>query len=189
MLKTLIKAIQAILVVCGLLSAAVVNAQETAYKINPGDILLISVWKESELQREVVVRPDGGISFPLAGDMPASGHSVQELREELGSRLKKYIPEPFVDVAVKRLNGNTIYVIGKVNRPGAFPMEHRMDVMQALALAGGLNTFASANNIKIIRRDASAKQMVFKFRYSQVADGENLQQNIILKSGDTVVVP
>lgn len=167
---------------------AVVSSSDTTYTVNPGDVLNIQVWKEQDLQSDVIVRPDGGISFPLVGDMAVRDMSVAQLQQEIAKRLKKYIPDPVVTVAAKRLAGSRVYVIGKVRSPGVFPMEQYVDVMQALAMAGGLTPFAATGKIKILRRQAN-KQDVFMFDYADVEDGEHLEQNLILKSGDIVVVP
>lgn len=160
-----------------------------AYRIQPGDLLLISVWKEADLQAEVLVRPDGGLSFPLAGDQIAEGRTIDELRNSLVEKLKKFIPDPVVTVAVRALGGNRIYVVGKVNRPGEFPFSRPLDVMQSLSLAGGATSFADLNDIRILRREEDGKQIVLAFRYEDVARGRHLDQNVLLKSGDTVVVP
>ena len=159
------------------------------YRIQPGDVLMVSVWKEQDLLAEVLVRPDGGMSFPLVGDVRASGRTVEELRSLVDERLAKFIPDPSVTVAVKQIGGNRIYVLGKVTRPGEFPFSRPIDVMQALSLAGGATSFASLDDIQILRRDASGKQTARRFRYSDVERGRGLEQNILLKSGDTVVVP
>ncbi len=162
-------------------------AVSAAYAVNPGDVLTIQVWKEPDLQSEVIVRPDNGISFPLVGDMNVRDMSVVQIQLEIAQRLKKYIPDPVVTVAAKRLSGSRVYVIGKVRNPGVFPMDQYVDVMQALTLAGGLTPYASTS-IKVLRRD-SDKQVVLKFDYSDVEKGKHLEQNLILKSGDVVVVP
>lgn len=158
------------------------------YQIGPGDVLNISVWKEEGLQQEVLIRPDGGMSFPLAGDVMAGGKSVAELQAVLTNKIKRYIPDPVVTVSVRQIQNNKIFVVGKVNRPGEFVATHYVDVMQALAMAGGLNAYASSNNIKILRRiDGKVRSM--EFEYDDVASGSQLQQNILLNSGDVVVVP
>lgn len=164
------------------------TGNETAYRVNPGDLLSIQVWKEQDMQADVIVRPDGGITFPLVGDINTNNMSLTQLQQEITTRLKKYIPEPVVTVAAKRLAGSRIYVLGRVRNPGVYPMEQYVDVMQALAMAGGLTPFASTGDIKILRRQSS-NQVVYKFDYSDVEAGENLNQNLILKSGDVVVVP
>jgi len=159
-----------------------------AYKIGPGDVLNVSVWKEEGLEKEVLIRPDGGMSFPLAGDLQAGGKSVAELTDLLIKKISRYIPDPVVTVAVKQIQNNKIFVVGKVNRPGEFVATHYVDVMQALAMAGGLNAYASSNNIKILRR-VNGKVQSMPFEYGDVSSGDNLEQNIILDSGDVVVVP
>ncbi|HTP40130.1 MAG TPA: polysaccharide biosynthesis/export family protein [Steroidobacteraceae bacterium] len=158
------------------------------YRIQPGDVLTVSVWKEAELQADVVVRPDGGVSFPLSGDMQAAGGTVEDLRHLIDERLRKYIPDPVVTVAVKAPAGNRFYVVGKVNHPGEFLLSRPMDVMQALAVAGGATPFADVNDIRILRRDGE-HQLALRFRYSDAQSGKELDRNILLQSGDTVVVP
>lgn len=159
-----------------------------AYLIQAGDTLAVSVWKETDLQAEVLVRSDGGISFPLAGDLKVAGRSVADVRAELVERLQRYIPDPVVTVAVKQINGNRVYVVGKVNRPGVFEFSQPIDVMQALSLAGGATPFAALNDIRILRRE-NGQQTSIRFRYADVARGSHLERNILLRSGDTVVVP
>lgn len=165
-----------------------VQAQQAAYTVHPGDVLQISVWREEDLQREVLVRPDGGFSFPLAGDIQARGKSVVALQEELASRIERYIPDPVVTVSLGAIQGNKMYVVGKVNRPGEFVMTGDVDVMQALAIAGGTTPFAALKDIQILRR-VDGEQRAIPFRYPEVERGENLEQNIVLESGDIVVVP
>lgn len=159
-----------------------------AYKIQPGDLLFISVWKEPELQKEVLVRPDGAISFPLSGEINSREKTVEELRIELASRLSRYIPDLVVTVSVLEINGNKVFVIGQVNNPGEFVVNPRVDVMQALSMAGGTTPFADLKNIRILRRTGD-RQSALEFRYDDVIRGRNLDQNIILESGDVVVVP
>ena len=158
------------------------------YRIGPEDVLDISVWKEEELQREVLVRPDGGISFPLAGDVQVEGKTPLEVEQDITTRVQKYIPEAVVTVSVKKVSGYTIFVNGKVKSPGKFVVGRYMDVMQAITLAGGLDTFADEDKIKVIRRQ-NGKQVIHKFKYNEVKKGNNLDQNIILQSGDVIVVP
>ncbi len=168
--------------------AAQASADDAGYVVQPGDVLEVTVWKEKELQGEVLVRPDGGLSFALAGDVEAGGHTVEEIRAVLASRLAKYIPDPVITVAVKAATGSRIFVVGKVNRPGDFSLSRPIDVMQALSLAGGTTAYADVNGIRILRREGSG-QVVFHFRYDEVRRGDKLAQNILLHSGDTVVVP
>lgn len=164
------------------------TAPAVAYIIGPGDVLNISVWKEEGMDQEVLVKPDGGITFPLAGDINVSGMSTAALRNVLVKKLKRYIPNPVVTVSVLKSVSNKIYVVGKVNRPGEFIASHYMDVLQALSLAGGLTPYADSDDIKIMRRAGGISQ-VFEFDYDEVISGESLEMNIILKAGDTVVVP
>ena len=159
-----------------------------AYLIQPGDILSISVWKEKDLETDVLVLPDGTLSFPLVGDIRAAGRTVPQVRQEVITRLAKYMPNPVVTVTVKQIQGNVIYVIGNVNKPGAFVANAYIDVMQALSLAGGMTPFASDNSIKILRR-VNGTEAAIPFKYGQVEDGEHLRQNIVLQAGDVVVVP
>lgn len=161
---------------------------QAEYLVNAGDKLEISVWREEELQREVLVRPDGAFSFPLAGQLVAKGRTVTEIREELESRLSRFIPDLVTTVTVVAVSGNAIYVIGQVDNPGSFVMNPVLDVMQALSRAGGTTPFAALKDIRILRRE-SGKQRVFRFNYSAVASGQSLEQNILLQSGDIVVVP
>jgi polysaccharide export outer membrane protein len=158
------------------------------YTVGPEDVLEISVWKEEGLKKEVLVRPDGGISFPLVGDIQATGKTADQIQQEVAQRLQKFIPEPVVSVAILKVAGNKIYVIGKVNKPGEYVAGRYVDVLQALSMAGGLTPFAAENNIKVLRKE-NGKDLVFPFRYSEVKRGGNLEQNIMLKGGDVVVVP
>jgi polysaccharide export outer membrane protein len=161
---------------------------EEEYKIQAGDVLEVSVWKEPDLLRQVLVRPDGGFSFPLVGDAQAAGKSVASLQEEITERLKKYIPDPVVTVSTQQLNGNKVYVIGQVARPGEFIANRNIDIVQALSMAGGMTPYASANKIKVLRRE-NGKLTSIPFRYGDIEKGQALEQNIILQSGDVVLVP
>ena len=171
----------------------VAAAQEQAppddvYLVKAGDQLEVSVWKEADLKLNVLVRPDGGFSFPLAGDISAAGKTVDQIRVELAQKLTRFIPDPVVTVMVTAIGGNMIYVIGQVNKPGSYIMNPRIDVMQALSIAGGATAFASLNDIKILRRTGD-RQVVLPFRYADIERGRNLNQNVLLTSGDVVVVP
>lgn len=161
---------------------------DSGYQIGPEDLLEISVWKEEGLKKEVLVRPDGGLSFPLIGEVQAAGKTAGQLKKEIAQRLEKFIPDPVVSIALLKVIGNKIYVIGKVNKPGEFPAGRYVSVLQALSMAGGLTPFSAENGIKVMRKEGG-KDIVFPFRYSDVKNGENLEQNIQLKGGDVVVVP
>ncbi len=158
------------------------------YTVNPGDVLSITVWKEEDLQRQIIIRPDGAFSFPLAGEIPAENKSIEQIRQMVTERLEKYIPDPVVTVAVENLGGNKVYVIGQVNRPGEFPATGQVDVMQALSMGGGMTPFAQLGDIRILRRE-NGKLTAIRFDYKDVEKGKRLHQNIILEPGDVVVVP
>ena len=160
----------------------------TEYLIGPEDVLEISVWKEEGLEREVLVRPDGKLSFPLAGDVQAAGRTPEKVQAEITERIKRYIPDPVVTVTVKAIGGNKIYVIGEVKNPGSYVIGRYVDVIQALTLAGGLTPFARENSIKILRREG-IKEIGVSFEYAEVKKGRKLEQNIFLRGGDVVVVP
>jgi polysaccharide export outer membrane protein len=158
------------------------------YEVQPSDLLQISVWREPELTQQVLVRPDGAFSFPLAGDISAVGKTVEELRLELIQRLSRFIPDLVVTVSVLEIRGNKIYVIGQVNQPGEFIVNPRVDVMQALSLAGGTTAFASPSQIFVLRRD-NGEQRRLPFNFEAVLRGRDLEQNVLLRTGDVVVVP
>jgi len=159
-----------------------------SYLLQPGDILEISVWKEPDLQSEVLVQPDGVISFPLVGSVMAKNRTVQDVNKAIAARLEKYIPDPVVTVNLKQMSGNRIYVVGKVLKPGEFLSNRNIDVMQALGMAGGLNPFAEGDEILILRRKDGVQKSI-PFDYDSVVEGKDLTQNIFLEPGDVVVVP
>jgi polysaccharide export outer membrane protein len=163
-------------------------AEESIYRIGPGDVLEISVWKDESLSRQVVVPPDGVISFPLIGDIELSNLTVKSLRKTVTSKLSEYVPDATVTVMLLQINSLHAYVIGKVNQPGQFPISMDTNVMQILSMAGGLNPFASPNKI-IVLRQKNGKNSRIPFDYDRVKKGENLEQNIIVKRGDVIVVP
>ncbi len=158
------------------------------YQIGAGDVLAISVWNNPDLTRVVPVLPDGKISFPLIGELKASDLTVPQLMEALKKALAPYAPDPQLSVEVQQTRSLTIYVIGKVNRPGNFTYSSNIDVLQALSMAGGLNPFAKRSSIKILRTTKTGKQE-FAFDYDAVTEDGDLGQNIELKRGDVVIVP
>ncbi|MBM3573544.1 MAG: polysaccharide export protein, partial [Alphaproteobacteria bacterium] len=143
---SILKPIRTCLVVLGpllvhaLTVCAVADGSAESYLIQPGDTLRVLVWKEEDLQQELLVRPDGGFSFPLAGDLVAAGRTAADVQADIAKRIAEFIPDPVVTVQVHGIDGNAIYVLGKVNRPGTYVMQRPLDVAQALALAGGLAT-------------------------------------------------
>jgi len=168
--------------------SASVDAKSNFYEIQPGDLLEVSVWREEYLEREVIVQPDGRISFPLVGVMTAAGSTVDEVQLRVAERLSQYIPDPVVTVSIREIRGNRVYVLGQVKSPGQFIINPRIDVVQALALAGGTTPFAELNDIKILRRSGDVQTLI-EFRYNDITRGRNLEQNIMLQSGDVVLVP
>jgi polysaccharide export outer membrane protein len=183
----------AVFLIC-ILSLQVFAADKTAasavidYVIGPGDILDISVWKEQALTKLVTVLPDGKISFPLVGTITAGGKTLEQLSKELEKKLSRFVPDLSLSVLVHQVNSMMVYVIGRVNNPGRFVLNSNIDVMQALAMAGGLNPFAEQGNVKVFRETGGGKK-IFDFDYNDVANGKKLEQNIMLKRGDIIVVP
>ena len=194
MLSHLIKRIALLAISCvGIVSSLPVMAESDTrvtpdYRIAAEDVLDISVWREPDLQKQVIVRPDGGISMPLIGDVKAAGRTTAELETLLVTKLSTYIPDAVVTVSVVQLRGLRIYVTGQVRRPGQFEVGRYIDVLQAITLAGGFTAFANKNKVQIIRRE-DGRETVLKFNYKQVEKGRNLAQNIRLQTDDVVLVP
>ncbi len=162
---------------------------QSTYLIAPGDAIEVTVWKEEGLQQQqFLIGPDGNIIYPLIGTITAAGRTINDLKELLTVKLTDYIAEPSVSVKLLSNQGNSIFVIGKVNKPGQVFAGRRIDVLQALSMAGGLTVFADDSNITIQRRIGNEIK-VFPFDYDNVMDGEDLQQNILLEPGDTITVP
>ena len=170
-----------------LLFTAAHEVMADGYKIGPGDLIEINVWKNQDLTRQLVVLPDGTVRFPLIGQLNLQGQAAEELEQQVINKLKKFIPEPIVSVSVLQANSMIIYVIGKVNHPGRFEILKNIDVLQALAVAGGLNPFAREKEIKIFRKK-DANTIISNFNYKEVSQGEKLKQNIMLQRGDVIVV-
>jgi polysaccharide biosynthesis/export protein len=159
-----------------------------SYQIGPNDVLSIHVWKEEDLSRDVIVTPDGKISFPLIGEIEAQGKTVTELRRQISDKLLNFVTAPEVTVIVKESRSRAVYAIGKVRRPGPYPLVADMTVIQALSAAGGLAEWADEKNITIIRRE-EGKETQLKFNYKDFTRGRNVEQNILLQPGDTILVP
>ena len=162
-------------------------AQETYY-LNAGDRVFVEVWNEPDMQREVIILPDGYLSFPLAGQVKAAGLTPQQLQSSIAERLGQYISTPVVTVSVIEMTGNSIFVIGQVNAPGSYIMNRQMTALQALSLSGGFTSFANTKSIRIIRKDANGEQ-VLRVNYSSLRDGNALDTNHVLVSGDVLIVP
>lgn len=160
----------------------------STYVIGVGDILQVSVWKDAELTRQVTVLPDGVVAMPLIGFIQAAGKTVTALGEEIAARISKFMPDPILDVSVIQSNSMNIYVTGKVRNPGRFSIPVDVNVLQAMAMAGGPDKFADTDDIKIFRNEGGETK-IFKFDYDDVVAGKRLEQNILLQRGDVVVVP
>lgn len=171
-----------------LLTAADALAVESFYTIGPGDTLEISVWRDETLSRDVIVPPDGVISFPLIGDVDITGMTVARLRMTVTKKLGDYVPDATVTVILKEFNSLRSFVIGKVRNPGMYAITLNTNVMQVLSMAGGLNPYASENNIHILRQ-VKGNSVKIPFRYGDVLKGRNLKQNITIVRGDVIVVP
>jgi polysaccharide export outer membrane protein len=157
------------------------------FVIGVGDVLAITFWRDEKLSRDVVVRPDGKISLPLLNDVTAAGFTPEQLTGALAQAAAKYITEPDVSVIVKEIHSRRVFVVGEVTTPGAVALSGDMNVLQLIAVAGGLHEYADKKNIVIIRTERGQEKRL-KFNYDDVLDGKNTKQNILLQPGDTVVV-
>ncbi len=158
------------------------------YVIGAQDVLDINVWKEPDVSRVVPVRPDGKISLPLLNDVQAAGLTPAQLAAQVTESLKKYVTNPQVTVIVTTINSQRVYILGEVTRPGAFPLIPGMSVLQALSSAGGFTQFAKVKSI-FVRRLENGKETKYPFNYREVISGKKPEQDILLKAGDTIVVP
>ena len=159
------------------------------YRVGPGDVLKVNVWKHDELSQTVTVRPDGKVSLPLIGDIEADGRTDEEIAAEVAKRGSKFFQDnPPVTVQVSEIRSYKIYVVGEVLRGGEFTPNHQVTVLQGLAMAGGFTRFASPDRIIIVRKDSHGDRRI-PFDYSAVVSDGDLQENLALQSGDTVIVP
>ncbi len=184
-----IKLVFALFIACSMFSKASFSAESNeAYKLNQGDVLQISVWGEDSLQKEVRVLPDGSITFPLAGRVEVANATGPEIEKRITEKLKTYLPDPQVTVVISNIEGNRAYIIGKVLRPGAVLLTGPMTVMQAISQAGGLDRFADADSIKVLRGNTGT-QTVLPVNYDKLIKGQDLSSNVLLNTGDTILVP
>ena len=161
---------------------------DPSYIIGPMDVLEIQVWKEPDFSRQVLVRPDGKITLPLVGDILASGMNTMGLKALLSEKLEDFVSKPEVTVIVLESRSKNFYIIGKITRPGTYPLNPDMTVLQAISVAGGLAEWADKDSIRIIRR-SGGKEEILPFDYDKVISGKSLEQNILLKPNDTIIVP
>ena len=163
-------------------------ANDDTYVIGPEDVLNVNVWKEAEVSGSVPVRPDGKISLPLLNDIQAAGSTPMQLTNQITEKLKKFLTDPHVTVTVTAVNSRRVYIIGEVARPGAFPLQPNMTVLQALTSAGGPSPYAKTTKIYMLRTENGVQTKV-AFNYKEVVKGRSTEQNVTLKPGDTIVVP
>lgn len=169
-------------------AAAISPPDQEKYQLGPEDVLEVSVWKEPDMTKQLVVRPDGKISYPLIGEIPAAGKTVKQVQEEISRKLEKFVTDASVTVILLKTQYYKFYVTGKVNKPGEFLAGRPTTVLQAISMAGGLTPFASPTSIKVVRKIGGQDQ-VYPFNYKDVSKGFHLSQDIILQPGDVVVVP
>ena len=169
------------------LSAGIATGAEL-YQVGPGDVLEISVWRDDTLSRELIVPPDGILSFPLIGDVDVANMSVGQIRSAIKKKLAEYVPDAAVSVMLKQINSLRAYVIGQVKDPGVYPITMDTRVMQLLSMANGLTPFAAERDIHILRNKNKTIEKI-SFDYKAVLKGNNLEQDILLQRGDVIVVP
>jgi polysaccharide export outer membrane protein len=157
------------------------------YVIGPDDTLHIAVWKEPDLTATLPVRPDGKISLPLLNDVPAAGMTPMQLADSITGKLRKYVADPRVTVVVTAMNSRRVFVTGEVSKPGAMALLPNMTILQALS-SSGFTQFANLKRIYLLRTE-NGRQTKIPFNYKQVVKGDHPEQNILLKPGDTLVVP
>lgn len=167
--------------------AKLVFPAETQYRIGVEDVLLISVWRDSDLTREVPVRPDGKISLPLIHDIPAADKTPEELAQDIQDKLKEYMSSPTVTVIVREINSIKVYLLGEVVRPGPVILRSKVRLLQAIAMVGGLTPFGGKKDVVIYRRTASGEKVI-EVSYQKIVSGKRPDDNLVLESGDTVVV-
>lgn len=183
-------AVQALLFLWLVLAGATASAQPaTPYQLRHGDALTVSVWKEQALNMEVRVLPDGSITFPLAGRVEVAGLSTQQAEQRIAAKIKQYIPEAVVSVAVTGIDGSRVYVLGKVATPGPVTLASpSTTVLQVLSQVGGVDRFADANSIRVLRQ-ANGAPTSLPVRYNDLMKGSSLETNVVLLPGDTILVP
>jgi polysaccharide biosynthesis/export protein len=165
----------------------------TEFLIGPEDVLIVTVWRNQELSKEVIVRPDGKISLPLLGDITAAGLTAQALSKQVADALVEFMSAPTVSVQVKEINSYHIFAVGEVGKPGKIVLKSFTSVIQGISYAGGFTLFASRNNVHVLRNvkngQGETKQVMIPVPYQDIVQGKNLEANIILKAGDVIVVP
>ena len=161
---------------------------DASFTIGPEDVLAILFWRDQEMSAEVTVRPDGMITLPLIRDVKAAGLTTAELADRIQEAAREFVTDAQVTVVLRQMNSRKVFITGEVARPAAYPLGSTMTVMQLIAIAGGLTEFADSNRISIIRTEGALTR-TYRVEYRNVANGTKRNQNIVLKPGDTVVVP
>lgn len=169
-------------------AAAAAADVPTDFVVGAGDVLGVLFWREADVSGDVTVRPDGRISLPVIGVMQAAGLEPEALQKQIQTAATKFFTEPSVTVVVRTINSRKVFVTGRVTTPGAHPLLSPTNVLQAIALSGGLTEYADARNITILRTE-NGQSKTLKFNYKDVSKGRGLEQNILLQPGDTIVVP
>ncbi len=171
-------------------------ADTAEYRIGSGDVLQLFVWKEPEMSRELMVRVDGKVTVPLLGDVEAAGRTPELLSAEVTKLFKKFLAAPQVTVGIVNANSARFFVLGQVARPGDFPLRGRTSVLQGLALAGGFREYAKTDSIVIVRQDRGTflpkgrpAETFIQFNYKKLESGRGLSENVMLRPGDTILVP
>jgi polysaccharide export outer membrane protein len=159
------------------------------YKIGAGDVLAVLFWRDKELSSEVIVRPDGLITLPVLNEVQAAGLTTEQLRERVAEKAAKFVAQPaIVSVVVRQIFSRSVYITGRVLKPGSYPLTGPLTVVQLISLAGGLGEYANKGRIVILRTE-QGRQVSYLFNYGDVANRKALDQNITLRPGDSVIVP
>jgi polysaccharide export outer membrane protein len=177
-----------LLYICINSELAVAAGNPDIYQLHQGDTLMVSVWREDTLQKQVVVLPDGSITFPLIGRVDVAGLGTLEVERRITAKLKEYLPDPVVTVVIAGIDGNRAYVMGKVIHPGYLIISGPTTVLQAISIVGGFDKFADEGGIKVIRAKSDSQE-IFPVHYKDIISGRDMSTNIQLKAGDTIVVP
>ena len=189
MIKYILFTISMIFMLGNVSKAETVTTKNTEiYHLHRGDSVLISVWREEALQKQLVILPDGSLTFPLIGRIDVADLTTKEVAQVITTKLKKFLPDPSVTVSIVSIEGNRMFITGKVIHPGAITISGPTTVLQAISLAGGLDKFADEGGIKLIRNNPEG-QVAISINYKDIISGKNLSTNILLKAEDTLIVP
>ncbi|MBW1745969.1 MAG: polysaccharide biosynthesis/export family protein [Deltaproteobacteria bacterium] len=169
-------------------TAMAIDTDQNYYKIGSGDVLEIITWKEEDFTREVFVRMDGKITFPLLDDIHAAGRTTMQIKKEIETKLKEFIENPVVTINVKNPLSQKFYILGEVVNTGEYQLVKKLTILQAFALAGGFTEWASKNEIILLRNEDGIDKII-RVNYKNIIKGKNLSQNVNIKVNDTIIVP